>query len=55
MAENTAGGIKYETILAERQEIASQYQNAAALDYDFELYEDPSVYSEIINLDDCRI
>ena len=55
MAENTAGGIKYETILAERQEIASQYQNASALDYDFELYEDPGIYSEIINLDDCRI
>jgi hypothetical protein len=55
MAENTAGGIKYETILAERQEIVSQYQNASALDYDFELYEEQDEYDEIIDLDECRI
>jgi hypothetical protein len=55
MAENTAGGIKYETILAERQEIVSQYQNASALDYDFELYEEQDKYDEIIDLDECRI
>lgn len=31
-AENTAGGIKYESVLAEAQKIASQYQNASGID-----------------------
>lgn len=31
MAENTSGGIKYETAIAEAQKIVSQYQNAATV------------------------
>ena len=32
MAENTTGGIKYESVLAEAQRVASQYENAAGFD-----------------------
>ena len=54
MAENTKDGVKFESVLLESQKIASQYQNAAALDYDdFELEEDLIGTDEIINLDEC--
>ena len=32
MAENTTGGIKYESVIAEAQLAAAQYENAAAFD-----------------------
>lgn len=42
MAENTSGGIKYESIIAEAQKVAAQYQNATGFDtYNFEDGIDP--------------
>ena len=42
MAENTSGGIKYESIIAEAQKVAVQYQNATGFDtYNFEDGIDP--------------
>ena len=37
MHENTAGGLKYESTMAEIQKVASQYQDASSfnVDYDF--------------------
>lgn len=57
MAENTKDGIKFESVLLDAQRTYSQYQDAAALDYDFdfELDEDLSGDDEIIDLDECRI
>ena len=57
MAENTKDGIKFESVLLDAQRTYSQYQDAAALDYDFdfELDEDLSGNDEIIDLDECRI
>ena len=53
MAENTKDGIKFESVLLEAQKTNSQYQSAAALEYDFELDENLIGNDEIINLDDC--
>ena len=57
MAENTKDGIKFESVLLDAQRTYSQYQDASALDYDFdfELDEDLSGDDEIIDLDECRI
>lgn len=55
MAENTKDGIKFESVLQESKQIASQYQDAAAFDFDFELDEDLSGIDKIIDLDECRI
>lgn len=55
MAENTKDGIKYETVLMDAQKVAAQYQNAAALEFDFELDEDLSGTEEIIDLDKYQI
>ena len=55
MAENTKDGIKYESVLMDAQKVAAQYQNAAALEFDFELDEDLSGTEEIIDLDKCQI
>jgi positive regulator of sigma E activity len=49
MAENTKDGIKYESIILEAQKVASQYQDAAALDVIEE------VKKEKINIDQYRI
>ncbi len=38
MAENTAGGVKYESMLLDAQRIASQYQNSS--NFDYEMYDD---------------
>ena len=57
MAENTRDGIKFESVLLDAQKTYSQYQDASALDYDFdfELDEDLSGNDEIIDLDECKI
>ena len=57
MAENTKDGIKFESVLLDAQRTYSQYQDASALDYDFdfELDEDLSGNDEIIDLDECKI
>ena len=55
MAENTKDGIKFESVLLEAQKINSQYQSAAALEYDFELDDNLIGNDEIIDLDDCQI
>ena len=34
MAENTSGGIKYESVLAEAQKVAEQYRDASAIDFE---------------------
>lgn len=49
MAENTKDGIKYESIILEARKVASQYQDAAALDVIEE------VKKEKINIDQYRI
>ena len=38
MAENTTGGIKYESVLVEAQKVAAQYQNASG--FDTSIFED---------------
>lgn len=52
MAENKAGGIKYETTLAEINKVASQYQDASGFDVDFN-FEQP--YQSTNNVDDYQI
>lgn len=54
MAENTKDGVKFESVLMENQKIASQYQDAAALDCDdFNLEEESVETDEMIDLDKC--
>ena len=63
MAENTTGGIKYESVLAEAQRIASQYENASGFDTSiFENGVDPfattkitNTYESTDNVDDYQI
>lgn len=55
MAENTCGGIKYETVIAEAQKIASQYQNAAAVMDDTDPYMEEFNYETTENVDDYQI
>ena len=51
MAENQSGGIKYETTLAEVNKIASQYQNGAGFNIDFD-FDKPNIYSSSNNVDE---
>lgn len=62
MAENTTGGIKYESVLAEAQRVASHYENAAG--FDASIFSDgvdpfatPKVdtYQSSDNIDDYQI
>lgn len=48
MAENTCGGVKYESVLLEAQQAAAAYQNAAGYEFDFteESTSEESEYSE---------
>ena len=63
MAENTTGGIKYESVLAEAQRIASQYENISGFDASiFENGVDPfatqkttNTYESTDNVDDYQI
>ena len=55
MAENTCGGIKYETVIAEAQKIASQYQNAAAVMDDTDPYMEDFNYETTENIDEYQI
>lgn len=50
--ENRAGGIKYESTLAEINKIASQYQDASGFDIDFD-YE--TSYAATDNVDEYQI
>lgn len=55
MAENTCGGIKYETVIAEVQKITSQYQNAATVMDDTNPYMEDFNYETTENVDEYQI
>lgn len=52
MAENKSGGIKYESVLAEINKTASQYQDASGFEVDFD-FKQP--YAATDNVDDYQI
>ena len=51
MHENTAGGIKYESTMADIQKVASQYQDAPGFDIDYDFNE----YSSADSPDEYQI
>ena len=62
MAENTTGGIKYESVLAEAQRAASQYQNT--IEFDTSIFSDGvdpfatpevEIYESTNDIDDYQI
>lgn len=52
--ENTAGGIKFESVMAEMNQIADQYHNAAAFDFDYD-FQIASPYASTENVDEYKI
>ena len=63
MAENTTGGIKYESVLAEAKRIASQYENTSGFDASifengvdhFATTKTTNTYESTDNVDDYQI
>lgn len=54
MHENTTGGIKFETAIAEVNKIASQYQDASGLDFDYD-FSQADTYEATNNVDEYQI
>lgn len=55
MLENTAGGLKFESTMADINKVASQYQDATAFDLDFNFDEPVVSYNATDNVDDYQI
>ena len=54
MHENTAGGIKFETAIAEAKKIASQYEDASGLDFDYD-FNQAEIYMATDDVDEYQI
>ena len=52
MAENQCGGIKYESVMAEFNKLASQYDDATGFDIDFDFND---TYEATDNVDEYQI
>lgn len=53
MAENTSGGIKYESIMEEARKAAAQYQDMVNMESFF--VDEEGVYEEEVNIDEYQI
>lgn len=52
--ENTSGGVKFESVMADINKIASQYQDASGLDFDYD-FEAAETYPTTDNVDEYQI
>jgi hypothetical protein len=52
MLENTSGGLKFESTMADINKIAAQYQDATGFDFDFNFDESTAPYGATDNVDE---
>ena len=54
MHENTCGGLKYESVMADMNKVAAQYQDASGFDCDYD-FNATQTYTASDNVDDYQI